>query len=230
MLISDFTVKCENCGKEWRVSSDSLWLDWAYANRSMGTEVQHIFYGEKECQCGNNLLYKIIAVEYPEGAYNFHDCESEGCTYVYEPEVEMEYELPEPVISLYEQFLRDPDLVYAVEPWEFERFVADVFRSHGFNANVTQKTRDGGKDIVADFEMGGVLYTTYFECKRYNPRRPVGVNVVRELFSVLQKECVDKGVIVTTSYFTRDAKEEVKQLNGRIKLIDYDELLQLIRQ
>ncbi|MFO3715055.1 restriction endonuclease [Oribacterium sp. P9] len=86
------------------------------------------------------------------------------------------------------------------------------------------------KDIVADFEMGGVLYTTYFECKRYNPRRPVGVNVVRELFSVLQKECVDKGVIVTTSYFTRDAKEEVKQLNGRIKLIDYDELLQLIRQ
>lgn len=230
MLISDFTVRCENCGKEWRVSPDSLELDWAYADCSMGTEVQHIFYGEMECQCGNNLSYRIIAVEYPEGAYNFHECESKGCTYVDEPDVEMEYELPEQVISLYEQILRDPNFVYDVEPWEFESFVADVFRGLGYNANVTQKTRDGGKDIVADFEMGGVLYTTYFECKRYNPGRPVGVNVVRELYAVLQKECVDKGVIVTTSYFTRDAQEEVKQLNGRIKLIDYAELRQLMKQ
>lgn len=230
MLISDFTVKCDNCGKEWRVSSDSLGLDWASANRSMGTEVQHIFYGETECQCGNILSYKIVAVEYPEGAYDFHECESDGCTFVDEPDVEMEYELPESVISLYKQILLKPDLVYDLEPWEFESLVADVFRSHGYNANVTQRTRDGGKDIVADFEMGGVLYTTYFECKRYNPGRPVGVNVVRELYAVLQKECVDKGVIVTTSYFTRDAKEEVKQLNGRIKLIDYAELRQLMRQ
>lgn len=230
MLISDFTVRCNNCGKEWRVSSDSLDLGSACANRPMGTEVQHIFYGETECQCGNNLLYKIIAVEYPEGAYDFHECESEGCVYVDEPDVEMEYELPEPALSIYEQILQKPNCVYGLEPWEFERFVADVFESHGFNANVTQKTRDGGKDIVATCEMGGVLYTTYFECKRYDPCRPVGVNVVRELYAVLEKERVDKGVIVTTSYFTRDAIKESEQLNGRIKLIAYYELQQLMRR
>lgn len=111
-----------------------------------------------------------------------------------------------------------------MEPCEFEEFVADVFRRMGFNADVTQKTHDGGKDIVATFEVGGVLYTTYFECKRYAPDRPVGVNVVRELYAVMERERVDKGVIVTTSHFTRGAVAEAQMLNGRIRLIDFDEL------
>lgn len=61
---------------------------------------------------------------------------------------------------------------------------------------------------------GGVLYTTYFECKKYAPDRPVGVNVVRELYAVMERERVDKGVIVTTSHFTRGAVQEAQMLNG----------------
>ena len=57
--------------------------------------------------------------------------------------------------------------------------------------------------------MGGVLYTTYFECKRYSLDRPVGVEIVRELYAVMDLEWVDKGVIVTTSHFTRGAAAEV---------------------
>ena len=120
--------------------------------------------------------------------------------------------------------------MYDLESWEFEEFVADVFRQYGFKADVTQRTRDGGKDIIAQFEMGGVQYTTYFECKQYSQKRPVGVNVVRELYAVMSKDRVDKGVIVTTSYFTREAIAEASLLNGRIKLIDYDELQSLIRR
>ena len=88
---------------------------------------------------------------------------------------------------------------------------------------------DGGKDIVATFEMGGVLYTTYFECKRYSPDRPVGVEIVRELYAVMEMEQVDKGVIVTTSHFTRGAMAEAQRLNGRIRLIDFDELQRLMQ-
>lgn len=230
MLISDFTIMCDDCKRKYRISSDSFVVDYVCSERPMGTEVQHIFYGEKDCQCGNRLSYTVTAVEYPEGAYNFHTCESSGCTYIEKPSAEMEYNLPEKVLSIYEEILLNPEYVYNLEPCEFEEFVADVFRNIGFNAEVTQKTHDGGKDIVATFEMGGVLYTTYFECKRYSPNRPVGVEIVRELYAVMEMERVDKGVIVTTSYFTRGAVAEAQRLNGRIRLFDFDELCRLIQQ
>lgn len=230
MLISDFTIMCDDCKRKYRISSDSFVVDYVCSERQMGTEVQHIFYGEKDCRCGNRLSYTITAVEYPEGAYNFHTCESSGCTYIDKPSVEMEYNLPEKVLSIYEEILLNPEYVYNLEPCEIEEFVADVFRGIGFNAEVTQKTHDGGKDIVATFEMGGVLYTTYFECKRYSPDRPVGVEIVRELYAVMEMERVDKGVIVTTSHFTRGAVAEAQRLNGRIRLIDFDELCRLMQQ
>lgn len=229
MLLSDFTVMCDYCRRKYRISSDSLNIDYACSECSMGTELQHIFCGEMECRCGNKMSYTITAVEYPEGAYNSHICESIGCAYVSEPCVEMAYNLPAPILSIYEEILQNPKYVYNLKPCEFEQFVADVFRRVGYNADVTQKTRDGGKDIVATFEIGRVLYTTYFECKRYAPDRPVGVNIVRELYGVVDRERVDKGVIVTTSYFTKDAVAEAERLNGRIRLIGLDELRELMQ-
>lgn len=228
MLISDFTIICNNCGRKYKIPSDSLDVDCSFSDRPMGTEVHHIFCGEMDCRCGNRLAYIITAVEYPEGAYDFHTCESAGCTYIDKPSVEMDYYLLEPVLSIYEEILQNPGSVYNLEPCKFEELVADVFRRMGFNADVTQKTHDGGKDIVATFEMGGVLYTTYFECKRYSPDRPVGVEIVRELYAVMEMERVDKGVIVTTSHFTRGALAEAQRLNGRIRLIDFDELRRLM--
>ena len=79
----------------------SLDVDYACSERPMGTEVQHIFYGEMDCRCGNRLSYTVTAVEYPEGAYDFHTCESAGCTYIDKPSAEMDYYLPEPVLSIY---------------------------------------------------------------------------------------------------------------------------------
>lgn len=46
----------------------------------------------------------------------------------------------------------------------------------------------------------------------------------------MEMERVDKGVIVTTSHFTRGAVAEVQRLNGRIRLIDFDELCRLMEQ
>ena len=45
MLISDFTIMCDDCGRKYRIPSDSLDVDYACSERPMGTEVQHIFYG-----------------------------------------------------------------------------------------------------------------------------------------------------------------------------------------
>lgn len=73
MIISDnFIIKCDFCGREYEISPYTLDVDYAYDERGMGTEIQHIFYGKTECQCGEVLRYRITAVEYPAGAYNFH--------------------------------------------------------------------------------------------------------------------------------------------------------------
>lgn len=225
--INDFVVRCKNCSREHLIFADSLEVSFAYDERPMGTETQCVFCGEMKCRCGRELSYTITAVEYPIGAYDFHICESSGCDYIIKPVAEVEYIL-EPVIAIYEEILQNPEYVYSLEPWEFEELVAEVFEKHGYEAEVTQKTRDGGKDIVAQFEKGGVKFTTYFECKKYAPNRPVGVSVVRELSAVMDRDRIDKGVIVTTSSFTKDAVNEADSLNGRITLIDYDKLLELM--
>lgn len=44
MLISDFEIVCNECGQRKEIASDTVDVDYAYSERSMGTEVQHIFY------------------------------------------------------------------------------------------------------------------------------------------------------------------------------------------
>ncbi len=128
-----------------------------------------------------------------------------------------------------EEIYHNPDYVYHLESWEFEEFVAEVFENFGFRSVVTKRTHDGGRDIIATFEMGGVLYTTYFECKKYAKDRPVGVNIVWELYAVMERERANKGVIVT-SYFTAGAIEEAAMFNGRIDLIDFRKLQNMMNR
>lgn len=229
LLSGDPIIRCSKCGKRIKLLRDCFDGDtYSIGEFSMGDRVQHDFRCELDCECGNPLRIVIHGYEYPVGAFEYQESEAEGCEILYEPAVEMEY-FPEEVISIYKQILQNPQYVYEIEPWEFENFVADVFMKNGFNTEVTQRTRDGGKDIVATFEMSGVLYNTYFECKQQAPDRPVGVDVVRNLYAVMQRDRVDKGVIVTTSHFTRDAIREVQILNGRIKLVDFKELKRLMK-
>ena len=234
ILTDDPVICCDSCGAEHRIDKDMLDNDvYCVGKSGMGEQYEHDFVFEGECEnCGQRMWFKLYAIEYPVGAWNSQFQESNGCEVIYEPAIAMEYEpdIPEIVLSAYEQVLYNPNSVFSLNPWEFEELVADVFRKHGFDAVVTQKTRDGGKDIVATFEMGGVLYNTYFECKQYSPNRLVGAKVVRELFGKLNMEHIDKGVIVTTSSFTRDAIREAKETNGRIQLVDFENLQRLMRR
>lgn len=225
-------IQCNNCDRKYNINLDDLWEeDFDNGERNMGSETGHSYSIEADCKCGNRFYADVVGVEYPPGAIEYQYHEMKGCTILEEPEIVMDFEdcgLPEPILSAYEQVLYDPQAMYSLEPWEFEEFVADVFRRQGFNLNVTQKTRDGGKDIVAEFEMGGVLYNTYFECKKYSPKNPVGVKIVRELFAVMERDRIDKGIIVTSSYFTADAKNEAKRLG--IGLIDHNKLIELMHK
>ena len=131
------------------------------------------------------------------------------------------------------RYLADhPHLLYDLDPRTFEELVAEIFRDKGFRIEVTPRTRDGGKDIYAarSDSLGPVLYI--IECKRYRSSRKVGVEAVRAFYGVAQAEQdpVTRGIIVTTSFFTRDAIDFATPLRYRLSLRDYHALTEWLRE
>ena len=146
---------------------------------------------------------------------------------------------PDPIIvrvsfvndQLLERLKNDPQQMYGLSPRKFEEVVAELLYKQGFEVELTPASRDGGFDIYAAKieSVGKFLYLV--ECKRYTPPKKVGVQVIRSLHGVVQKERANAGIIVTSSYFTSDAKELQSELEHQIKLSDYigvQKLLKLI--
>ena len=108
-----------------------------------------------------------------------------------------------------------------MDPFEFERYVADLYRSLGYWVKQTKKTGDGGKDIIA--KKDGQIY--FIECKRYNS--PIGFGKMRDFIGACTLEGNHiKGIYVTTSTFTSDA---IAAANRRgIELIDGNRLISII--
>lgn len=123
--------------------------------------------------------------------------------------------------NLIEKISKQPKLIYELTPRKFEELIADLLHKQGYNITLTQETRDGGKDIfIAENKLiGNFLY--YVECKRNSPKRPVGVNVVRELYGTITADRATAGIIVTSSYFSPDAIEFRDKVKNQISLIDY---------
>jgi len=91
----------------------------------------------------------------------------------------------------------------------------------GYEVTLTQSTRDGGKDIYALMreDIGNIL--TIIECKKYNQNRPVGVDIVRGIYGVLNIEKASHAMIATTSYFTSGAFDLQRELQYQISLKDH---------
>lgn len=119
---------------------------------------------------------------------------------------------------------KHPNLLHELHPRRFEELVAELLRAQGFEPTLTPRTRDGGRDILAarSDALGNLLYLV--ECKRYAPGNKVGVEVVRSIHGVTQAERANKGVIVTTSSFTRDAIAFASPLKYGIGLHDFEAL------
>ncbi len=126
-------------------------------------------------------------------------------------------------------YRKNPALLYALQPTEFEQFVAFLYWRKGYQVEVTPKTRDGGKDVIAKYELPGAgLIVCYIECKRYAADNHVGAATLRGLVGAISTDKVQKGIVVTSSTFTKDAIEFAKDNSHRIELIDFENLKKLL--
>jgi HJR/Mrr/RecB family endonuclease len=119
---------------------------------------------------------------------------------------------------------RNPKEMYQLTPRQFEEFTAELFEKKGYKVKITPETKDGGKDLL--ILQHNVLgeFLIYTECKRYAPDNPVGVRIVRELHGTVMADQATAGIVVTSSYFSPEAKQFTEQVKHRLSLIDFDKL------
>ncbi len=121
-------------------------------------------------------------------------------------------------------FKKHPEKLYDLSPRKFEELVASILEDMGLDIQLTKATRDGGTDIIASVKNALTSLLILVECKRYAPENKVGVDIIRNVAGVHTLKNPAKSIIVTTSTFTKDAKEIAKELETRIDLKDYEDL------
>lgn len=119
---------------------------------------------------------------------------------------------------------KHPQKLYELSPRKFEELVASILKDLGFEVELTQATRDGGRDIIAHVKNAVSSYLTYIECKRYSADNKVGVGIVREVIGVHHIRKPTKSIIVTTSFFSRDAIKEAEKMESQLDLKDFTDI------
>jgi hypothetical protein len=119
-------------------------------------------------------------------------------------------------------------LLYQITPREFEQLIGELFHSMGYQVELTKQTRDGGYDLIAVKKIDGLPIKFLVECKRHSLKHPVDVQIVRSFLYVVNQERANKGIIVTTSYFTKDAWEQQSIQGYMLDLRDKKDLLNWI--
>lgn len=112
----------------------------------------------------------------------------------------------------------------------FEEILAEIWSGLGWQTVLTPPSRDGGFDIRALRDDQGTCLCYLVEAKAYRPDRPVGVQAVRHLYGVVEREKASHGVIATTSTFTRGARAEAAALRYRLTPADFDRVLDWVHE
>ena len=121
-------------------------------------------------------------------------------------------------------------LVETLSPAAFERLVQRLLRETGFTqVEVTGRTNDGGIDGKGIAKINGILsFRVVFQCKRYSGA--VGAGAIRDFRGAMQGRA-DKGLFITTGYFTREAvKEATRDGAIAIDIVDGEKLAEKLKK
>ena len=122
------------------------------------------------------------------------------------------------------------DALLAMKPDAFERLCQRLLRESGFvEVDVTGKSGDGGIDGHGIIRLAGLVgFPVVFQCKRY--ANNVGAKVIRDFRGAMQGRA-EKGLILTTASFTREARNEATREGAPpVDLIDGELLLEKLKE
>jgi restriction system protein len=122
------------------------------------------------------------------------------------------------------------DVILQMSPSAFERLIQRLLRESGFvQVEVTGQSGDGGIDGHGILRLGGLLsFHVIFQAKRW--KGAVGSGQVRDFRGAMVGRA-DKGLLITTGTFTKDAlKEATRDGAPAIDLVDGDQLVEKLKQ
>jgi len=85
-----------------------------------------------------------------------------------------------------------------LSPYNFEKFIAKLFKAMGYETRVTQASNDYGIDVVA--EKGNEKIA--IQCKRYRPGNPVSNRDIQRLLGAMQLKSIRGNPFNYNYYFT----------------------------
>ena len=124
-------------------------------------------------------------------------------------------------------------LVQSMDPARFEDLIVDLLLAMGYGGGDRAMGRrlgrsgDGGIDGVIDEDALG-LDAVYVQAKRYAPGNTVGRPAIQQFVGSLTGEGATKGVFVTTSAFSAEARAYADRVAQRVVLIDGARLARLM--
>lgn len=123
------------------------------------------------------------------------------------------------------------DTVKSCSPNFFERLVVELLVKMGYGGTLQDagkavgRSGDGGIDgIIKEDRLG--LDIIYLQAKRWDS--VVGRPEIHKFAGALQGQRARKGVLITTSDFTKEAREYVSLIDSKIILIDGEELAEMM--
>ena len=122
------------------------------------------------------------------------------------------------------------DTIKQISPKAFEILCQRLLRESGFiQVEVTGRSGDGGIDGRGVVKLGGILsFHVIFQCKRY--KDSVSTSLVRDFRGAMVGRA-DKGLLISTGTFTRDARAEAQRDGAPpLDLIDGDELVHKLKE
>jgi restriction system protein len=144
------------------------------------------------------------------------------------PEEALEYGYQKLTENLSDELL---EKIKTCSPAFFERLVVELLVKMGYGgslkeaASVVGKTGDAGIDgIIKEDKLG--LDAIYVQAKRWEG--VVGRPEIQKFAGALLGQKAKKGIFITTSGFTKEATDYVKDIDAKIVLLDGDRLTKLM--
>jgi restriction system protein len=145
---------------------------------------------------------------------------------------------PEEVLETSYQLLRNSlaqellERIVACSPKFFEKLVVDLLVAMGYGGSykdagqaVGQSGDDGIDGVIKEDRLG--LDVVYIQAKKWTTTI-VGSSNIRDFTGSLEGYRATKGVFITTSRFSKDAKDFVTKIGKKVVLIDGEQLAQFM--
>jgi restriction system protein len=146
------------------------------------------------------------------------------------PEAKISFEDPHQQTTNYKEKLIS--ILRSLSARGFEELCLLLLRENGFeNLKLTSRGKDGGIDGISTLRINPfVSFKVLFQCKKYNEKNTVRREQIGDFRNAMLGRA-DKGIFITTGYFSADAEREANREGvPPIELVDCEKLIEMFEK